>query len=167
MTTKILGIVTIVAGVVLAGAAGVTVMATGDGSADDGRGFLDRVHRWAQGMHGEGRHDRMADLIEQLELTPDQVQRLESVHRIGWQGPNPHASMAELHDLLVTQFEQGRVEGAEIRRFIDEHVEQIRLMAYDATDELVALVNSLDERQRGIVREHLQGHGSRGLGHGH
>jgi hypothetical protein len=40
---------------------------------------------------------------------------------------------------------------------IDLHLEEIRDAAYSATDDLLALVNSLDAGQREIVLAHLQG----------
>ena len=64
--------------------------------------------------------------------------------------------MVALHDELVSQFERGPVETAEIRRAVDGQIEEMRVMAYAVTDELVALVNELDETQRGMVLEHLQ-----------
>jgi Spy/CpxP family protein refolding chaperone len=102
--------------------------------------------------------DQMAQLIEELELTPDQQQRLEKLHEIfGAYHSQGSGSMFMLHNELVEQFRRGGLETDEIRRTIDEHVEQIREMAYAGTDELVALVNGLDARQREIVLTHLQG----------
>ena len=76
-------------------------------------------------------------------------------------------SMVELHNQLVEQFEQGDIEAEPIRQMIDQHLEEIRTMAYSATDDLTALVNSLDAEQREIVLAHLQGDhaGHGGLGH--
>ena len=177
MSTKLLAITSIVAGVVLAGAAGVTVM----GSAGDGgdeQGFLSHIHQMARGIHGGGHghggghFGQMAELVDQLELTEDQARHFENIHSIvGSYGKSGHDSMNVLHTSLMEQFEQGYVDNAEIRKTIDEHVDQLRSMAYDATDELVALVNGLDERQRGIVLEHIEaakrGGAGREHGHGH
>ena len=62
--------------------------------------------------------------------------------------------MMELHEELVTQFERGEVRTAEIRRVIDGHITE-PAVASALTDELVALVNGLDDTQRGILLEHL------------
>jgi len=159
MAKKMFLAVVIIAVAALAGAAGLTVMATDDGSADQEGGFLAHFHKLGHHLHGGDQHlDHMTQLIEQLELTPDQLQRLEKIHEImGAYGSKGSGSMAELHEHLVAQFEQGHVETDGIRRAIDAHVEQIREMAYAGTDELIALVNGLDARQREIVLTHLQG----------
>ena len=159
MAKRMFLVVAIIAVAALAGAAGLTVMATGDGAEGQEGDFMDHLHKLGRHLHGEDHHmDQMTRLIEQLELTPDQMQRLEKLHEIiGSYGSEKSGSMAELHDRLVTQFEQGRLETDEIRGVIDGHVEQIREMAYAGTDELIALVNGLDSRQREIVLTHLQG----------
>ena len=155
-TSQIVGII---AAVALAGTASVAVMATGSGSGSPEGDFLRQLHSLASRLHGGGHHDdHMAGLIDQLELTPAQLQRFEKIHEIiGASGCEDPGSMAELHDQLVEQFEQGHVGTEEIRRTIDGHVEQIRHTAYAATDELIALVNELDANQREILLTHLQG----------
>ena len=75
--------------------------------------------------------------------------------------------MAELHEQLVAQFERGNLETDELRGLIDVHVEQIRERAYAVTDELVALVNTLDATQREILSKHLQALHEGHHGHGH
>ena len=125
-------------------------------------------------MHHGGHHQGpMAQVIERLELTPDQVQRLEKIQEIiGAYGSEGHAPMGQLHDRLVPLVEQGYVEPDEVRQIIDGHLEQISGMAYAVADELVALVNELDATQRETLLEHLkgsdhEGHGGRHHGHGH
>ena len=171
MASRTFQIVAIVAAVAFMGTVGLTVMAMEDGSEgqEQGGGFLSHLHKLGQRLHGDGHHQNpMAQMIEQLELTPDQLQRLEKVHEIiGSYGSGGHGSMADLHNQLVTQFERGYIESGEIRGFIDEHVEQIRGMAYAVTDELIELINGLDEKQRGILLAHLQGAKSGDHGHGH
>jgi Spy/CpxP family protein refolding chaperone len=161
---------TLIAAVVLIGMAGWTVLATNENlepQAGDSRGgFLRHLHELGHRMHGSGHsHDPMAGLIEELELTPDQQQRLENVHRIiDSYGAGRTGSMVELHERLVQQFQEGRIEPEEVRAVIDEHVEQLRGMAYSVTDELLTLVNELDESQRRVMLEHLQaGHGGHRL----
>ena len=153
-------IVAIIAAVALVGTVSLTVIATGGDSESKGEGgFLRQLHALGHNLHGGGHHqDHMAEVIEQLELTPEQLQRLEKVHEIiGSYGSDGHGSMAELHEKLVAQFGQGHVEADEIRLVIDGHVDEMREMAYAVTDELVALVNGLDATQREILLTHLQG----------
>jgi len=149
-------IVAAIAVAALVGAAGLTVMATGSDTEGKGGGFMGRL---AHHLHGGDHHmGQMAQLIEELELTPDQQQRLEKLHEIfGAYHSQGSGSMFKLHNELVEQFRRGDLETDEIRRTIDEHVEQIRETAYAGTDELVALVNGFDARQREIMMTHLQG----------
>ncbi len=180
MARKTLQIVAIIAAIALVGTVSLTVAATGDGSEEkDGGGFLRHLHEMVgQHLHHGSHHqDHMAGVIEQLELTPDQVQRLERVHEIfGAFGSEGHASMAEVHEQLVAQVEQGYVDTGEVRRVIDGHLEQMRELAYAVTDELIPLVNELDATQRETLLTHLQGNrqaghqahqGHPGHGHGH
>jgi Spy/CpxP family protein refolding chaperone len=159
MDKRTFQVVAAIALAALVGAAGLTVMATGSDSDGEGGGFAGRLHELGRHLHGDDHHmDHMARLIEELELTPDQQQRLEKLHEIfGAYHRQGSGSMIELHNNLVEQFERGRLETDEIRRTIDEHVEQIRETAYAGMDELVALVNGLDARQREIMMTHLQG----------
>ncbi len=177
MARKTFQIAAIITAVTLVGT--LTVTATG-GDSDSGKeegGFLHHLHQMVgQHLHRGSHHqDHMAQFIEQLELTPDQQQRLERIHQsIGNLGNEGHTSMAEVHDQLVSQVEQGYLDIDEVRRLIDEHLEQMRSVAYAVTDELVPLVNELDASQRETLLTHLQGnekghhaaHGGQGHGHG-
>ena len=141
MTRRTLQIAAIIAAVALVGTVSLTVIATGGGSGPQGGGFLSHLHQFGRHLHGGTQHhDQMARLI------------------VGSFGSEGHGSMAELHDQLVSQFEHGYIETAEIRQVIDGHVEQIREVAYVVTDELVALVNGLDAKQRETLLAHLRGH---------
>jgi Spy/CpxP family protein refolding chaperone len=158
-----------VAVVILIGTVGLSVLAGVGGSGDPQSGLLSRVYHAGMRLHGGGHHEscqdehdgpcgEMARLIEQLDLTPDQHRHVERIHEImkAHHGSGS-GSMVELHEKLVAQLGRGEeVDRAEIRRVVDEHVAQIRSMAYAVTDELVALANSLDTRQREILQEHLR-----------
>jgi hypothetical protein len=161
-------IAAIIAAVALVGTVSLTVVATDDDSPGPVGGFFRHLHELGHHLHGDNHHqDPMAQLIEQLELTPDQLRRLEKIHEIiGASGSEEPGAMAALHDQLVGQFEQGHVETDGIRRAIDGHVEQIRDTAYAVTDELIALLNGLDATQREIVLAHLQGNHEEHHGHG-
>jgi len=150
MASKTFQIVAIIAAIAFVGTVTLAVVAVGSDGDGQGGGFIQQLHRLGQNLHGGGgHHDAMAQLVEQLELTPDQQQRFEKIHEIvGSYGDGGHASMLDLHEELVTQFERGQIGTAEIRRTIDGHIEQLRGMAYAVTDELVALVNELDESRR-------------------
>ena len=165
MATRTFQVIAALAVVALVAAVSLTVV-TGDdsvGKGDDSVGkrgdFLRHLHGMAHHMHG-GAHGQnpMAKLIEQLELTPDQLQRFEKIHEIIGGYGHDESAMVKLHEQLVTQFDQGQLETDEIRRVVDAHVEQMRDVGYAVTDELVALVNELDGRQREILSEHLHGH---------
>ena len=161
-------IAAIIGAVALVTMAGLTFIATAGGSEGPSSEFFRHIHKLGHHLHGGGdHHDQMARMIEQLELTPEQYQRLENVHEIiGTDGSEEPGAMAELHDKLMAQVEQGQVENAEIRRLIDGHVEQIRERAYAVTDELIALVNGLDATQREKLLAHLRGAHQRGHGNG-
>jgi len=169
MASRTLQIIAIIAAFALVGTVTLAVVATGDESGDRGGGFLRRLHELGQTLHGGGHHqDPMAQVIEQLELTPEQMQRFERIHEIaGNFGHGGDKTMLELHESLVTQFKQGYVETDELRGAIDAHLEEFRGMAYAVTDELVALINELNEAQREVLLEHLEGTGSGDHGHGH
>jgi len=106
----------------------------------------------------------MDGLVSQLDLSQEQTERLEAIHRtLESHGGKAEGSIAGLHDQLVEQFEQGHIESDAVRRMIDQHLAEIRSVAYSVTDDLLALVNSLDARQREIVLAHLQaGHAGHG-----
>ena len=169
MASKTFQIIAIIAAVVIVGTVTLAVVATGSDDGGQEGGFFKHLHGLGQYLHGGGdHHDRMAQVIEQLELTPDQLQRFEKIHAIVANvGGGGDGAMVELHDSLVTQFEQGYVRTDEIRRIIDGQLEQIRSMAYAVTDELIALVNELDETQREVLLKHLEGTKAGGHGHGH
>ncbi len=170
MAKKTLQIVAIVAAIALVGMVSLTVTATG-GDSDSESGLLRRFHQMVgQHMsHGGPHHqDHMGAFIEQMELTPDQRQRLEKAHEIaGTFGSEGHASMAEAHRQLMSQFEQGYVDVDEVRGMIDGHLEQMRDVAYAVTDELIPLVNELDATQRETLLAHLGGLQEAQHGHGH
>lgn len=156
-----LQIAAILAALVLVTAVGLTVAATGGGSGEEEGGFFQHLHEMGHHLHHGGHHHGgMDQLIEQLELTPDQRQHLEKVHEIlGTFGSEGHGSLAELHEQLVGQVVQGEIETGAVRAIVDVHLEQVRDMAYAVTDELIALVNGLDATQRETLLAHLREHG--------
>ena len=100
MAKRTFPIVSIIAAVALVGTLGVTVMATGGSSGGQAGDLLGRLHRLGHHLHGADHHpDHMSRLIEQLQHTPDQLQRLDKIHEIiGTHGTEEPGSMAELHD---------------------------------------------------------------------
>ncbi len=142
-----------IAAVALIGTVTVAVVASGGAGAQDS-GFLGHLHSLVeQHLHGGGgQRDPMAQLVETLNLTPDQVQRFERVQEVvGAYPTRAHEPMVALHEVLAAQFGGGQFDIAEIRRAVDGHIEEMRVLAYAVTDELVALVNELDDTQRGVV----------------
>ncbi len=162
--------------------AGATAGATGESAAGDsgesGKSFLQHLHSigsqihgnaWSHGHRGGGgfRH-HMDELVNQLDLSQEQTERLQAIHRtFESHGGKVDGSMAGLHDQLVEQFEQGHIEADAVRQMIDEQLAEIRSVAYSVTDELLALVNSLDAGQRELVLAHLQGDHAGHSGPGH
>jgi hypothetical protein len=169
MAKRVVLVAAIIAAVALGATASLVVLATSGGSVGQGGGLLRHLHGVGQHMHGaDQHHGEMARLIERLELTADQRRHLDRVHEIfGAHGDGAPGAMERLHEELMAQFEQGDLDAGEIRGVVDEHVEQMREMAYAVTDEIVALVNGLDARQRDIVLEHLQAGHAGHQGHGH
>jgi Spy/CpxP family protein refolding chaperone len=159
--------VAILAAVALIGTVTVAVVASGGARAQDS-GFLGHLHSLVgQHLHGGGgQHDPMAQLVETLNLTPDQLERFEKLQEVVESDPSGgHESMAALHEVLLTQFEQGQIGIAETRQAVDGHIEEMRVLAYAVTDELIALVNELDDTQRATMLEHLQQTGAGAHGH--
>ena len=152
--------------------AGASGSSAGGDSAENGVSFLTNLHSLGLSLHpsggGHGHHGggkfwhRMDELVNQLDLSQEQNQHLEAIHRaFESDGGMAHGSMAELHDQLIQQFEQGTIETHAVREKIDQHLAEIRTVAYSITDHFVALLNSLDSEQREIVLAHVQGdHGS-------
>ncbi len=159
MTKGTFRIVTVFAVVALAGVLSLTVTISGDDSEERSGGFMHHLHEMGRHLHGANHHQSpMAGLIEELEFNPDQLQRLERIHEtFGTFGQEDPRAMIDLHNRLIEQFEQGNIETGEIRHLIDGHLEQVREMAYGVTDELIALVNGLDARQREILLTHIRG----------
>ncbi len=159
MEKKTLQIIALAAGIALAATAGLTVLATGgDSDGKDGGSLLSRLHGDGHHSHGGGgHHDAMHAVIEDLNLNPDQAAHLDKIHEVmnSFHAKGPGA-MTELHDELMAQFQQGGLDNSSMRLVVDDHVEQIREMGYAVTDELVALVNSLDTTQRDTLNRHLQ-----------
>ncbi len=170
MTKGTFRIVTVVAVVALVGALSLTVTISGDDSEGRGGSFMRYLHEMGRHLHGANHHQNpMAGLIEELELNPDQLQRLEKIHKtFGTFGQEDPRAMIDLHNRLIEQFEQGKVETGEIRHVIDGHLDQIREMAYGVTDELISLVNGLDARQREVLLTHIRDkHDGDNVHHGH
>ena len=168
MMKRIFQIAAVLAVFVLAGTVGFTAVAKSGDSTGHASGFLGHLHKMiSQHLQHGGHHQRgMTSLIEQLELTPEQRQHLEKIHEVlGTFGSDGHASMEALHNQLVARVEGGAVEASEVHDIIDEHLEQMRGVAYAVTDELVELVNGLDGKQREMLLAHLQGHDGEHAGH--
>jgi Spy/CpxP family protein refolding chaperone len=148
MKKKILISALVVSGLALVGFS--VVAAGGEQLRAHGMAFL--------GDHGgwEGHH-AMFHLVEDLNLDAEQQKHIDAVHEIlmsQWEG---RADARDMHlQELIERVEQGTADSTEARQMIDQHLEAIRDVAYRSSDEIVALVNSLDNEQRAKVVEHLQ-----------
>ena len=148
---------TIASIVAVALVATVTVAFTASGvPAGHERGLIGHLHELAQQLHGGGAHgDPMTQLIEQLDLRPDQLRRVERISElVGTQPSGAHQSMQELHEQLITRLGRGQVGTDAIRQIVDRHFTE-PAVASALTDELVALANGLDDAQREMLLEHL------------
>ena len=117
---------------------------------------------------GEGFWRHAGEMVSRLDLSPEQTERLESIHRtFESQGVAVHRSIEELHSQLIEQFRQGEIETDAVRELIDRQLSELRIVAFSVTDDLFALLNSLDREQREIVLAHLPGEddGHSGLAH--
>ena len=174
LAVSLVALVSFTAGATAGSAGG----SAGGDSGENGKSFLQRLHSIGLQLHhnggghghrgGGGFWHHMDELVNQLDFSQEQTERLEAIHRtFESHGGKADGSMAELHDQLVEQFEQGYIEADAVRQMIDQHLAEIRTVAYSVTDDLFALVNSLDAEQREIVLAHLKGdHGGHsGLGH--
>ena len=104
--------------------------------------------------HGHDAHRAMHRLIDALELDDDQVASLRAVHGVMDRlhhggGPSEH-----VHNLALKVYSD-QLDTGGVRQMIDEHVEALRHQGYRLGDALVALIDSLDARQREVVDQHL------------
>ena len=178
-TLQVLAIVLAVSLVALVSfTAGANGRSDGGDSGESSESFLENLHSIGLRLHqiggGHGHHgaggfwNHVDELVNQLNLSPEQNELLEAIHRtFESHGGMADGSMAGLHDQLVEQFKQGYIETDAIRPKIDQHLTEIRTVAYSVTDDLLALVNSLDSGQREIVLAHLQGDHAGHSGPGH
>jgi Spy/CpxP family protein refolding chaperone len=110
------------------------------------------------GFHGKGvMHARMGYIIGKLDLNDSQMAQMEKVRDIVETRVREKAPLhrEEVHE-LVAAISEGKVENTEVRAAIDSHLEEFRVVAYEVSDELVALANSLDDDQRATLREEIR-----------
>ena len=117
-------------------------------------------------------HQHMAELVQELELDDRQRQHIEAIHDILMDRWTAVGGQHEAHlTALIERREGGELDVAEARQVVDQHLDALRHMAYGVSDQLVALANGLDARQRDTLLEHLRqarshvphrGHGSHG-----
>lgn len=106
---------------------------------------------------GEHAHQAIGALIQRLDLNDDQEKHIEAIHHIMAErlhaAPEAHRSHVKI---FLGRVESGYIDPMEARQTVDAHINQMRHNAYRVTDEMVALINSLDSTQREILVEHLQ-----------
>jgi Spy/CpxP family protein refolding chaperone len=120
------------------------------------------------GHGGAGMHCLVNQLIDDLNLTEEQQQRLDNLHQaLQSKHEEKMAVQGQHHQRLVDQISQGDIDSQEVRGEIDRHLEELKTVAYTVSDELVALINSLDEEQRATLMEHIEkAHGEMAKLHG-
>lgn len=161
MASKNLRTLSFIGVTVLVAAAGLTALAGGAGHGPfAGHGFFNGHSAGHGGMAGHGpfaMHCQMMKLIDDLDLTAEQKAHVETIHQtIATQLEARHQHHGEHAQALISRLGQGPLTPEEVRPVIDSHLEQFRATAYSISDELVALVNSLDDTQRATLLAHLQ-----------
>ncbi len=114
---------------------------------------------WFAGHGRGGGHDihaMAANLIAKLDLRHDQQVFVDSLHETL---SSLHHARAEhgpehLHQVLQ-RITAGDLDPAEGRAMVDQHIEHLRTAGYQISDDLAALMNSLDEQQRALLVEHF------------
>ncbi|NJL27636.1 MAG: apolipoprotein A1/A4/E family protein [Thermoanaerobaculia bacterium] len=156
MTRKNLRTAGLLGAAALAAVAALTVFAAGHGHL--GGHFGGRFAGGPMGAHGPlAMHFKMMQLIDDLDLTPEQQAHVEAIHQIlAERGEERREHHGEHAQRILERLEQGSLSSEEVRPVIDGHIEQFRGVAYAISDELIALVNSLDETQRATLRAHVQ-----------
>ncbi len=177
-TAQALSLMVVIAFVAMAAFSVVAASNENEGSGDDDQGvvmrqlhaFGEKLHGLHGGVHGANHHGRshggghhgaemghhmshIVQLVEQLNLTEAQYAHFERVHEILGEG---HESMAELHQQLMAELEDGYVETGSVRQIIDQRVEGMRTMAYGLSDELISLIDGLDAEQRETLMAHIE-----------
>ncbi|MEM1178145.1 MAG: hypothetical protein AAGM22_07370 [Acidobacteriota bacterium] len=95
--------------------------------------------------------------LRSLELRDDQIEHLHNIHGLVHGARDRHVGGAGSHALQVAE----KLDSGELftedegRAQVDFLLEHTRSTAYAATDEIVALLNSLDTEQRTLLSEHL------------
>jgi Spy/CpxP family protein refolding chaperone len=145
-----------VAAIAAAAAAGLTILATGADAAGSLHRAGARLHGHAVAGSGAHDHHAMEGLADELGLTPDQRARFDRVHALLAEHRAGPGTMEALHHALVSQLGDGGVDRAALRQAVDDHVDALRAMLHAVTGEMVALVDSLDARQRAVLDEHLR-----------
>jgi hypothetical protein len=105
-------------------------------------------HRGAQ-----GRAEREVQaLVDELELSPEQLQRVEQVKTLIHEHHRQAGEEREAHFQRIRQaIAQGNVDASEVQQEMDEKIDEMRQLAHSVTDELVPLVNSLNDEQRELL----------------
>lgn len=101
-------------------------------------------------------HGAVAELVAKLDLRPDQQAHIDTIHGILSERMTAHrAGIGEHLEVLIERIDKGSINETEAHLHIDDRIETMRSTAYLVSDELVALINSLDDQQRATLTEHL------------
>jgi len=100
-------------------------------------------------FHHCGVHGLIADVVDDLNLNSEQQARLDTIHQLIESHLTAlHQAQAEHHDQWLARVEQGEMNQDEVRQAVDAHIEEARTLAYQVSEELVPLLNSLSDEQR-------------------
>lgn len=121
-------------------------------------GHLRSLLLGSSGLPGHGgMHHAVAGLISEMDLRPDQQAHIDAIHDIlSDRLAAHHGGIAEHLEVVIGRIEDGTLNATEARLHIDAKMDTMRSTAYLVSDELIALVHSLDDEQRKMLTEHLE-----------
>ena len=103
------------------------------------------------GARGRAEREIQA-LVDDLELSPEQLQRVERVKALIHEHHDRAGAEREAHVQKLRQaVAQGNIDANEVQHQMDEKLEEMRQLSHTLADELVPLVNSLNDEQRELV----------------
>jgi len=103
------------------------------------------------GARGRAEREVQA-LVDDLELSPEQLQRVEQVKALIHEHHRQAGAEREAHFQTVRQaIAQGNVDASEVQQQLDAKLEEMGQLAHTIADVLVPLVNSLNDQQRELV----------------
>jgi len=157
---KTAGVVVAAAAIAFVGFNAGAASAVADGAET---GILHRVHDFGRRLHGihstghgSGVDRHLDKVAEVLALRPDQVDQARTVFDAFMEQRDAyHVSMEALHEGLLAQLANGRLDADGLKQALDGRLDAMREATHAAVDEAVALADSLDTEQRERALRHF------------